>query len=75
MGLVNEKIKLLQAMDAYIRTTTAGAEKGDIALNWWEMGGIPEYATTDDLDYIARHQEEWVSVCQYFGYLIQHFNL
>ena len=56
---------LLGGMDSYI------CDLGDESI-WerWIANGVPDCATEDDLEWIARNEDEFAYVCKLFGKLV-----
>ena len=64
--LIQERIKLLKTMDAYICE-----EVGDEDI-WetWIAVGVPDCATEEDYRFIAEDEKIWCETCALFGRLI-----
>ena len=60
------KMNILGGMDAYIRETI----KDSNILKFWNIDGVPENATEEDLKSIAEVEDAWTSVCVWFGEFI-----
>jgi hypothetical protein len=55
----------LKEFDKYIRENV----KDERILDTWNAMGIPFYAEEEDFNYIAKNEQEFVTICTLFGKL------
>jgi len=62
------KMNILGGMNTYIREVVGDED----LIDEWNMYGVPDEASEDDLEFIATREEEWKRICVKFGQLV-HF--
>ena len=64
--LIQERIEILQQMNAYICDEIGDEEVWEV----WNALGVPDCATDEDYRYMAEHDDTWRDTCALFGKLL-----
>lgn len=62
------KMNILGGMDSYVRNVVGDED----LIDEWNMYGVPDEASEDDLAFIATNETEWKRICVKFGQIV-HF--